>query len=316
MTPAAGPSVVPVRTAVCAVVVTYRPDAEVTENIEAIARQTGGVIIVHNEAAGLDPAVLAPFADRANVELIVNPDNCGIAEALNQGAARARALGYEWIATFDQDSQVPPDFIAGLLAAHAAYPGREQVAVLAPLYRDRSLGFVFSPGGPVPAGATDTVAVSVTATSGNLVKVAAWQAVQGFRADFFIDCVDFEFCLRCRRAGWQVLEVRDVILDHAAGRAQQRHWLWKNPRFNDYDAGRRYYQARNRLIMQAHFLFFDPRWILSDAVGYGYDFVKLLLFCQDRGKKLRAIAIGVGHAMIGRRGRWPAPPPEANGLSR
>lgn len=304
VTPEAGPPAV-AGTAVCAVVVTYRPDAGVPGNIATIARQTDRLIIVHNEADGPGRALLAPFEGRDNVELIVNPDNRGIAEALNQGATRAMALGYEWIATFDQDSRVPENFVAGLLAAYADYPRRERVAVLAPLYRDMSLGFVFSPAGPVPVGASDAVPVSVTACSGNLVKAAALRAVNGFRADLFIDCVDFYFCLRCRQAGWQVLEVRGLILDHAAGRAQQRRWFWKNSRFNDYDAGRRYYQARNRLIMQAHFLVFDPGWILRDAWGYGCDFIKLLLFCRDRRKKLWAMSVGVTHAILGRRGRWP-----------
>lgn len=289
---------------ICAIVVAYHPGPEVPGHLAAIQKQVAHLIVVDNEASVASHALLAPFASQPAVEILSNPDNRGIATALNQGVARAAAAGFEWVATFDQDSLVPDGYFAGLLAAWAGHPGRERVAILAPLYRDRHLGFVFSPGGPVTAAAPPVQPVSVTATSGNLVSVAALRAVGGFREDFFIDCVDFEFCLRCRRAGWSVLEVRSVLLEHAAGRWQQRPWLWKNPRFNDYDATRRYYQARNRLIVYARLGSVDPRWTLRDAWGYACDGAKLLLFCTGRRKKLSAMLTGGWHAVTGRRGRW------------
>jgi rhamnosyltransferase len=248
--------------------------------------------------------LLAAFEGNPAVERIFNVENAGIATALNQGAERAWAAGFPWIATFDQDSKIPESYMAGLLAAHAAYPNRDRVAVLAPLYRDRNMGFVYSASGPVTAESVASVPVSVAAASGNLVAAAAWHAVGGFRGDLFIDCVDFEFCLRCRQKGWLVLEVRAVRLDHAQGRWQERRLLWKNPRVNDYDAVRRYYQMRNRLIVFVRFVAFDPRWVLRDAWGYGCDCIKLVLFGRERGAKLRALAMGFWHACTGRRGRW------------
>lgn len=292
---------------ICAVVVTYRPGPDVSANLAAILHQVRRLVIVDNETTAASQARLAAFAGYPAVELIYNPENRGIATALNQGVKRALAGGFAWIATFDQDSLVSEGYFAGLLAAHAAYPDRDRVAVLAPLYRDRHLGFVFSPGGPLRSGAPDIAPVSVTATSGNLVSAAALRTVGGFREDFFIDCVDFEFCLRCRKAGWRILEVRRVMLEHAAGRWQQRRWLWKTPRFNDYDALRRYYQARNRVILYARLAGVDPGWVLRDAWGYGCDGAKLLLFCENRGQKLCAMFTGLWHALTGRRGRWQPP---------
>lgn len=289
---------------VCAVVVTYHPGAEVPGHVAAILRQAARVIVVDNEATGESRARLAAFAGNPAVELVHNEENLGIATALNQGVERAFAAGYGWIATFDQDSAIPEDFFSRLLAAHAAYPDRERVAVLAPIYRDRHLGFVYSSAGPVREVPTGDVPVQVTAASGNLVSAAALRTVGGFREDFFIDCVDFEFCLRCRKAGWLVLEVRRVILDHAMGHYRQIRWLWRNPRINDYDASRRYYQARNLLILYARFGLFDPRWMIRNAWFYARELVKLVLFYENRREKLRAICTGWWHAAAGRRGRW------------
>ncbi|MDO8543005.1 MAG: glycosyltransferase family 2 protein [Opitutaceae bacterium] len=292
---------------VCAVVVTYRPGPEVPAHIEAIRRQVGAVVVVDNEATAASRARLATIVGQPEVHLIANPENLGIATAFNQGAAFAVAGGFEWLATFDQDSAAPEGYIAALLAAHEPYPGADHTAVLAPLYRDRHLGFVYSPAtGPVRDDSIGTVPVSVTASSGNLVATAALRAVGGFRDDFFMACVDLEFCLRCRRAGWNVLEVRSVVLDHAMGRYEQRRWLWLNPRINDYDASRRYYQARNLLVLYATHGRADFRWAMRDAWHYASDLLKLLFFCEHRGEKVRAVATGFWHALTGRRGRWPA----------
>ncbi|ACB73578.1 glycosyltransferase family 2 protein [Opitutus terrae] len=293
---------------VCAVVVTYHPGPEVPANVEAILRQVDRVIVVDNEASGASRERLAPLRDDPAVEWIENKENLGIASAFNQGVARALADGFDWVATFDQDSLVPETYIADLLAAYDRHPDRERVAVVAPLYRDRYLGFVYSPArGPVPESEDGEapVPVPVTASSGNLVSVAALRALGGFREDFFMACVDFEFCLRCRRAGWLVLEICGVVLSHAMGKYQQRRWLGLKPRINDYDAARRYYQARNLLILYANYLSFDPWWVIRDASRYGRDFIKLMLFCENRREKLGAVLLGGWHAVTGRRGRWP-----------
>ena len=307
---------------VCAIVVTYHPGPDVPAHIEAILAQVERVIVVDNETSEGSRDRLAPFLAHPAVELIENRDNEGIARAFNQGVRRAEAGHFDWVATFDQDSAVPPDYIAGLLAAYAADSRRDRVAVIAPIYRDRYLGFVYSPaGGPLPAGMGGHARVPVTASSGNLVSIPAIQAVGGFREDFFMACVDFEFCLRVRRAGWQVLEVRNVVLDHALGRYRERRWLWLRPKINDYDAGRRYYQARNLLILYANYGAFDPAWVARDAWRYLRDLVKLALFCEQRAAKFRAVMLGAWHAVTGRRGRsWPettvsAAPPRPQALT-
>src|SRR5436853_244951 len=81
-----------------------------------------------------------------------------------------------------------------------------------------------------------------------------------------------------RRAGWLILEARGVVLDHAQGRWERRRLWGRRPRVNDYDAVRRYYQTRNRLVLYRELGGYDLRWTLDDAQGYGWDFLKLLLF--------------------------------------
>lgn len=286
----------------CGVVVTYHPDEAMVDNLRALLGQVDRVVIVDNAASAASRGRLAEFATNARVELVFNASNLGIATALNQGAQRARALGFEWLATFDQDSRIPPDYFARLFAAWRSAPGRARIAVLAPAYRDRGLGTVSSPSEPMSPDDTRNVFVPVTATSGNVVRLDALAAVGGFADRYFIDLVDFEVCLRLRRAGWRVLEVRGVRLDHAQGAWHRRRLLWRRPAMNDYGELRRYYQARNRLALYRRYGSDNLEWCVHDARGYFWDCVKLLLLGTRRRAKLAAMARGVVDGLLGRMG--------------
>jgi rhamnosyltransferase len=290
---------------VAAVVVAYHPDATAEALVAALRLQVARVIVVDNASTPASRARFARWTGDAAFELIANVENLGIAAALNQAAERARAAGAGWLATFDQDSAVPDGLVAGLLGGLARCAEPERVAVLAPLYRDLNLGFTYSAAGPL--GREADADVSVAATSGNLVSLRAWAEVGGFDEGLFIDLVDFDFCLRCRRRGWRVREVRSVVLGHRQGRWEPRPWRGRTARFNDYGAVRRYYQVRNRLVLAGRHAAFDPRWVARDVWGHGCDLVKLALFGADRRRKFAAVFTGAWDALRGRRGRWTPP---------
>lgn len=283
---------------VAGVVVTYRPAESVAGHLRALRAQVEWLVVVDNASDAASRALLAEFAGAADVAVIDNPQNLGLAAALNQGIARALELGAAWVATFDQDSLTPPAFIAGLRAAAEEH---DRIGLVAPVYRDRNLGFLYSPAGRLTPGAGGR-SVAVATTSGNLVRADALRAVGAMRADYFIDCVDFEFCLRLRHGGWLVWETPDVVLEHEQGRWSAHELLGWRTRMNDYPAERRYYQARNRLLMWGRYAAFDPGWCLADAWGFAREFVKLVLFGTERLGKIGATAQGAAHALVGRTG--------------
>src|SRR5260370_9600263 len=57
--------------------------------------------------------------------------------------------------------------------------------------------------------------VDAVISSGSLVRSEVVQKVGFPRADFFIDFVDFKYCLRLRHRGYQIALVRDSLLDHS-----------------------------------------------------------------------------------------------------
>ncbi len=283
-------------------VVLFRPGPEVTANLAALRPQVDRLIVVDNASTPASRARCAAWTGDEGFELIANAANLGLAAALNQGFAAAARAGAEWVVTFDQDSTPPPGFVAALEAERDSLPAVGTVGLVAPVYRDQRLGFVYSADRRLDRDPRPRVEVTVAMMSGNLVRLAAARDAGGFREDFFIDCVDQEFCLRLRRRGWRIVETANCVLEHRQGAWTQRRLFGLRPRFNDYPAFRRYYQMRNRLVLYARHFLAEPRWIARDAWNYPREIVKLLLWGEDRGPKLRAMLRGVGDALLGRRG--------------
>lgn len=287
-----------------AVVVTYFPDDAVVANLRALQPQVARLVIVDNTGPHGSRSRLDAFRAAHGITVILNDENRGLAAALNQGLAVALDEGADWIATFDQDSRAPDGYCAGLLAGLAACPEPARVGMLAPIYQDHGLGFRYSPAMSLEGDARRVAPVTVAITSGNLLRATAVRAVGGFRDDFIIDCVDFEYCLRLRRGAWTIYEIREVVLDHAQGNWTKRTLLGRSFSVNDYPPSRRYYQTRNRWVTYRLHGSVAPKWILRDAWIYAKEMVKLVLFSRDRRAKLGAVATGAWHGFTGRLGAW------------
>ena len=119
---------------VCAVVVTYNPGAKTLENVRALTAQVPAIVVDNTPSPSCAKRdVLEAIEQMDSVHLIRNRQNLGIAAALNRGIQEVINSGYQWVATFDQDSTITPRFFDGLLNALQSYPPRERVALVAPL---------------------------------------------------------------------------------------------------------------------------------------------------------------------------------------
>ena len=114
------------------VVVTYRPNGALLENLRGIISQVPTVIVVDNGSDGPSAQVVEAAGNLAGIQLIRNGANLGIATALNIGIRQALSTGSQWVATFDQDSSIPDHFFQELLRAYNTCPAMEKVGMVAP----------------------------------------------------------------------------------------------------------------------------------------------------------------------------------------
>jgi rhamnosyltransferase len=291
----------PAATKICAVMVVYNPDSTLEDNIRALLTEVANLIVVDNGSEPSNRAVTAALAVACNFEVIWNKENAGLAAALNTGIRRALLNeDYAWIATFDQDSRVSAGFSEAMLAAYASCPFQEEVALVGPRHVLSSERPAASPtqGDPTPLFQE----ITVTLQSGSLFSRSPLNNADLFEESFFIDYVDFEFCLRLRKRGFRIIEATRALLFHRVGTPTTHTFFNKTCMVFNHSPVRRYYAARNRLRVYARCLFSDPRWIGHDAWSWCKEIIKLILFEKDRLKKLAYMARGGWDALRGRSG--------------
>jgi len=287
---------------VSAVVITYRPDRKVLENLRRLSGQITSIIVVDNGSAGESALVVEAVENLAGVQLIRNRSNLGIATALNIGIRHALQGGAQWIATFDQDSAVTEDYFKNLFQACEMCPDLQKVGMLVPRGWSETVAKVFHPGRPAWGYAVDAN------TSGSVIKSEVFK-VAGFYDDaFFIDYVDIDFCLRLQKHGFKILRALSVVLDHELGSKQTRNLLGLKLSYREHTPWRYYYMMRNRVLVHRRFFFISPRWVLYDIGWFCYGSAKMLLE-NDRRKKIRALFKGLCDGLRGKTGRHPEFPP-------
>ena len=278
----------------CAVMVAYYPDLEVRRRILNCLPQIDQLIIIDNTPKA-DAALLEIASNSPQIHVVSNQSNLGIAEALNQGVRLASAWGYKWVLTLDQDSEVAEGFLDSLQAV--ARSGLSNIGVIGGNYRDLRSGRPLADDGK--EGEYEERATVIT--SGALINVELFEKVGGFRADYFIDQVDHEYCLRIRRFGGKVLLSKKILMGHCVGEAGGIH-LPVIGVLPEHSALRRYYMARNSVVVIKEYFFQEPRWAIRRAIRLIGGFFLIAVYDEARMKKTQAFLEGILDGMRGKMG--------------
>lgn len=235
---------------VLVVVVSYNGGDGIGATLAALRAQFVHVLVVDNGSSSASRDALRTFAQTFQVEALWLDENRGIGAALNLGVARARELGCTWLLTMDQDSIVGPKFLAACAAAVGENSSRRCLAAAIRPAADHS---------PVVGGNTS---VSYAITSGSLISLSVFETIGPYDEGFFIDCVDFDFSLRLRRAGIGITRVGEATLRHQLGDAVPLP-RWVGRVFARHSPGRRYYMYRNYLYLAERYVTAFPGFVLK-----------------------------------------------------
>ena len=282
---------------VCAVIVTYNCSAALARNVELLRPQVGRLLIVDNGSGRESLALLEEIHRYCACEIIYNGANLGIAAALNLGVDYAARNGYEWLTTFDQDSEMPEDFVKCLLQTFEEATPNEMVGMVLPRYVDTSTG-VEVPQMNLRAG---TLIIGIT--SGSLTRLDVFRSCGRFEEKLFIDGVDTEFCLRINWMGWRIIESDRAILRHALGHTTSRNLpMGRKLLTSNHSAARRYYMARNRMYLWIKYLVRYPQWTFGDMRRTGWEILTIILMESGKFNKIAFTARGFSDALLGRFG--------------
>jgi len=287
----------PSRENVCAVVVSYFPEGDFLFRLRQIQSQVGQVVVVDNASS---EGMLKPLeAARAELGILIlrNQTNLGIATALNQGTRWAKEKGYTWCLLFDQDTTPSSCMCQKLTEVYEHFPRKDRLAVLGSNYHSAT-----SSESTVPDSQL-WVERKTVITSGSLVSLAAMERIGPFRDEFFMDCVDFDFCLRARSLGFDVLEVIEPVMEHFIGAPTKHRILWSQRNVFNHNPFRWYYKTRNNIVLCGEYLRKDPAWVIRATCARILESLLMLLFEKSRIPKVKYMTAGLYDGFLGRLGK-------------
>lgn len=216
-------------------IVSYNPDIDrLKQNIDAIIPQVTEVVIFDNGSNNINQIL---DITGSKIKVLRNEENMGIAFALNC-LMKYGEKKYQWMLSLDQDSVCEKDYVRKVMPY---FSNIDNIGIVAPVVVDCNIGIV----GHNPKEKYTYVKTCIT--SGAFVKVSVWQQIRGYDESMFIDSVDFEFCYRVRKAGYKIIQVRDVQLQHAIGTSRKYKLLFWNINVYGHSVFRKYYIARNNV---------------------------------------------------------------------
>jgi rhamnosyltransferase len=274
-----------------AVVVSYCPDEGFKEHLAKLRTQFAAVNWVDNTPGA---AVVSKYLSDLDVNYISQGINAGLGTALNIGCMAALKDGFEWVVTFDQDSEIAANFLAQQIAA---WQESDSPAFI--------LGCNYSAGDDVDTPrfreGDYVVACKTVITSGCLMCLPAWDDLGRFRDDYFIDGIDHEICLRGRSRGLVVARHGRVLMKHRIGERSSNYRILPYL----HTPVRKYYGMRNGTQNILRYATSEPLWAVRKSATLAWEILIALLFEPDRRKKMRAMVRGLRDGFTSRMGAAP-----------
>ncbi len=230
----------------------------------------------------------------------------GYADGLSYAALQKK---YDWIWLLDQDSVPREDALERLLQGlDLAAIRDESIGILAslPVHPETKKvysGLLWRNGwrrAPDPTQQPVSF-VDAVISSGSLIRREAIEMAGLPRADFFMDFVDFEHCLRLRRHGYKIAMIRDSVLDHAIGTPRRVPFFLGSWAWLDHVPWREYYKTRNEVF---------TIWTYYPGVVSKYSVIRrlarhalgILFFGKSKGRCLKMMYLGTVDGRAGRLG--------------
>lgn len=274
---------------IAAVIVSYNPDKDFGKRLSVIKPQVDHIIIVDNGSNTSIYETLNDFISGDN-DIIENKLNMGIAVALNQGVKKAMQLGFSWVLTLDQDTEIDPNMVSHLVSILSNYPDKGALGIIGSNARSKHSGHLFMDCGKQSSEFMDAKTVI---TSGSLMSLSAYEITGSFREDFFIEGVDLEYCLRLRRNGFKVLMSCKPLMTHAAGKMEEHRFLGRVVLVANHEPWRYYCMLRNLAQISRVYVRQEPRWVLDLCFNIVKMIIKIAFFEENRFIKVKYIFVGI-----------------------
>ncbi len=271
---------------VAAISILYNPDQEVVQNILSYASAVDKLYLYDNSETS-NERLFAPLSNVASCKyLFAGGINRGIGAAINEAAEIALKESIDWLFTFDQDSRADAGMVPKMRKYIESIDYRDCVGIVAPR--------IISPIDTRPDDSyiqeePYIMYVPTVIQSGALHNLSAFKKVGGYDERLFIDYVDFDYCVRCRLAGFVIAKIPGAAIYHQEDSPFEVQEINGSKRFmGKYSPQRYYYQCRNMLYCKERYREIAPDFSAQCERGLGILYKQIEL---DRNYEENVVAV-------------------------
>jgi rhamnosyltransferase len=284
-------------------IILYNPNIEeIIANVQSYISQLDKLIVVDNSdntAKNIEEILNNTFNNK--IIYINNNHNLGIATALNIACDRAIELGYDWILTMDQDSR----FINF----------DDYIQCLSDLYNQDDLAIIGANTQWNPVMTLQEKASCyyeekfLLITSANFLNLKLFNTIGRFEDKLFIDMVDHDYCMKANSLNYKIYYFKNIMVQHSLGNLFQRKNIFtkKIRKKIEHSPQRVYYITRNFLYTWKKYSEQFPKefnLLKTLNILFIHEVTKILIYEDQKFKKIYAKFLGLLHFLIGRYGKY------------
>jgi GT2 family glycosyltransferase len=287
--------------------VLFSPSETHMQNLFCIRQLCEIVVAVDNS-----PVLDLPLHERvqaAGIDILSNFNIGGVAGAYNKGLEHLIEKGCQILFIFDQDSEVPEDYLIGMLDACLTLGSQ---FLIGPKVFDINVNrylpvHVIHGLGARPIPITDEnhglLPCASIITSGSVMSAETYRILGPFREDYFIDHVDTEYSFRAMCKGVPLYINTSLVLKHEVGKRLDHKFLsFKVVQWNTSPL-RQYYSARNCILISRLYGTQFPILTLINIITM-QQVISITFYEKDKLKKIVAMIAGIIDGLRGRHGSF------------
>ena len=265
--------------AIAGTIILYNPNInEVIRNVKTYLFKIEKLYVIDN--SDKDNSEFFTFSEK--IVYNANRNNLGIAKALNQAVCSAANDGFSHLLTMDQDSFFSKESITEYANIFNKLDSFSESAVIgiSPKIFDKNKKPIIN---------SNYEKVNLVITSGSIINLNIHKKLEGFNENLFIDCVDYDYCLRSILLGYSVIRFKNIILYHVGGVPK----FFLGIHVGMYPPERLYFMARNSLYWWRRYYKHFPILVIKNIVfNFIFSFLPNILFSKNKSKSLKSILRG------------------------
>jgi rhamnosyltransferase len=288
------------------VMVTWNIGKPVLNTLRRVQEIADYCVVIDNHSADDTAELITAFIEEDSMFSLIRHEVNNFAKAQNIGIHACIDAGCTWVMLLDHDSLPDAKMLNTMYDVWKEYPNQQQVGMLIPNLKDRFSDrratyprhfgrTLFMKSGFGKAAYMDDVMAAIA--SGAFIPVSVFAELGMMKESFHIDYVDYDFSLRLVSAGKKIIAVKEALLFHQLGMAQDHQLAGVSVTTTNHNATRRYTIYRNRMMCWKQHGKTMPAFVFFDAVAILYDMFKIIGFETDKREKLKAAWRGVKDAM-------------------